>query len=108
MHRADCGLHFADLVNGQDVRMVERRGGSRFLAKALDALVVFGETRRQQLERDLTAQPRVLREIYFTHSSPSDLVNDLVSSDPLAYERSGLRLSQHCGRRLRSDDLNGI
>src|SRR5262245_2799988 len=99
MQRADCGLHFADLVNSQDVRMIERRGGSRFLAKALDALGVCGETRRQQFERDLTAQPTVLRQIDFTHSSPADLVDDLVSPDLLAYERSGLRPAQHCSRR---------
>src|SRR5262245_43698764 len=103
MQRAICGIHLADFINDDDVRVIERGGYAGFLAKASDALSVFGEARRQQLERDLAAQPRVSRQIDLAHSSASDLSYDLVMADRLSVTRLSLRQQRgghFGGRRL--------
>src|SRR5947199_9105708 len=46
----------ADLVNRQDIWMIERDYGARFLLKALQALGVAGKARGQESERGLAAR----------------------------------------------------
>src|SRR5262245_55414985 len=70
-------------MNGDDVRMIERGYCARLLTETLDALGVFGETRRQQLERHLPFQPRVARQIDLTHSSAPDLTYHLIMANRL-------------------------
>src|SRR5437867_1404736 len=45
-----------DIVNGQDIRMVERAGVTCFLLEALAAGGIGGELHRQHLERHLASQ----------------------------------------------------
>src|SRR5438309_3851468 len=45
-------LDLSNLEDGQDVRMVQRRGSPRFLLKATHTLFIPGETGRQYFERD--------------------------------------------------------
>lgn len=49
-----------DLVDGADVRVVQRRGGARLALEALEREVVARELRRQELERDVAPQLRVV------------------------------------------------
>ena len=48
-----------DLVDGDDVRVVERRGGARFLDEAARPSGSAGRLGRQDLDRDRAAEPRV-------------------------------------------------
>src|SRR5262249_37939877 len=97
---------FADLVNGNDVRMIERGGGARLLAEAMDALGIFGEMRRQQFERDLTAQPRVARQIHLAHSSARDLADQVIMPDRLSVTRISRR--HQIGGQLKWRGVNEI
>ena len=47
---------FAERVDGADVRMIERGGGTRLLPEPRDAVRVSRQVRAQNLERDHTAR----------------------------------------------------
>ena len=68
-----CAVLRADIVNGQDVRMVERASGAGFALKAANALGVRGVLRRQKLQRDLALESRITRQINLAH--PADAQN---------------------------------
>src|SRR5262245_18950283 len=69
------------LENGDDVRMVERRGRARFLLEALHPLLISSELLRQEFERQLTSEPGILREINFSHSARPQKRKNLVSAN---------------------------
>ena len=68
----------ADVVDRADVRMVQRRGGAGLALEALQRLPGRGELGRQELERDLAAQPRVLGLVDDAHAAAADPVEDAV------------------------------
>ena len=57
---------FDDLMNGQDVWMIQCRGGLGFLDKASQLVRVPAEFFVQEFDRDFAIEFRVLREIDFT------------------------------------------
>ena len=59
-HQELLSVTFADVVNGADVRMIQRRSGTCLTAEALQKLRVAGVRGRQELHRNLAAQPRIL------------------------------------------------
>src|SRR5437899_12439140 len=76
-HDKVCGSHLSEFVNGQNVRMVESRGGPRFLLEATYAFVIPGEMSEQNFERNLATEPGVFRQINFSHAA---------GSEPLGYQ----------------------
>ncbi len=42
----------ADIAEGADVRMIERRDGARFAIEPRPQLLISGELRREHLDRD--------------------------------------------------------
>src|SRR5262245_56597885 len=72
---------FADFVDRNDVRMVERRGRARFLLEAPHPPGVGGELGWQQLDRHLAPQSRVEREMDLAHAPASERRQNLVSAD---------------------------
>ena len=71
-------VRLADVVDGQDVRMVERRGRARLLLEALTAAGVGGQGLGQHLDRDLAPEPRVPRPIHLAHAAGAERREDLV------------------------------
>ncbi len=72
------GAVSADVVDGEDVWVGQRRGGSGFLLepmKAIDAGRVCG---RQDLDRDVTSQPRIAGAIHLAHPAGAQERHDLV------------------------------
>jgi myo-inositol-1(or 4)-monophosphatase len=63
---------FADVVDGDDVGMVQRRGRAGLALEAADALLVLGEAHRQELERHLAPQTVVLGEINLAHAAGAE------------------------------------
>src|SRR5438128_1947390 len=68
----------ADFMDGGDVWMIERRRRLCFLSEAPHAVLIRGEVSRQNLERNLTIQFCVLREIDLTHATRPELGNDSI------------------------------
>ena len=56
-HEESRAVVIADFVNGEDVRMIERRGGARFVQEAVHPLRIAGEFGRNTFSA--TDRPRV-------------------------------------------------
>ena len=70
-----------DFVDGDDVRMVQRRGGLRLLQEPALAVVVQGRALRQELHRHESVQEQVAGAIHDAHPSFADLLEQLVVAD---------------------------
>ena len=57
-----------DFVNGDDVWMIERRGGLRLLHEPAAAILVGQAVGGQHLDRHLAAQPSIARAIHLAHA----------------------------------------
>ena len=82
LHR-DVGeaLVLADLVNGDDVRMVQGRGGARLLSEAQIVLRTLVEALGEQLDRDDAPEGRVARAVEPAHAAGAELAQDLEAAD---------------------------
>ena len=67
-----------DLVNGDDVRVIEGRGGVCFLDKPAAAILVADAVGRQYLDGHLAVQTRIARAIDLAHPAGADESEDLV------------------------------
>ena len=85
LHR-DVGrpVGFADVVDGQDVGVVQGRGRARFLLEALAAFGMAGHRGRQNLDRDVAAEPGIGRAIDLSHPAGADRGGDAVLSEGTA------------------------
>jgi hypothetical protein len=78
-HEVVAAVVLADVVNGQDVRMIERR---RELRLAFEASARVGvELRRNELDCDRTLQPRVGCPIDDAHAAGAEPAVDAVRSE---------------------------
>ena len=91
----------ADIVDGDDVRMVERGGGPGFQDEAPLALGIAHLCGRQKLERHEAVQARVAGFPDDTHSAAAQLLDDAVMRDGPADHKTGAFLLGGCGRLLR-------
>ena len=83
-----------EAVDRGDVRVVELREELRLALESRQALLVLGERRGQDLDRDLALQPRVGRAVDLAHPALAELGGDLVGAEALADQGgilSGLR-----------------
>ena len=90
----------ADIVNGEDVRMIERAGGAGLLLESPEPVGVFGELFRQHFDGDVTPQPRVVRSINFSHAARAERGRDLIHAEPRAGWESARRLLLQADRTL--------
>ena len=67
-----------DFVNGDDVRVIQRRGGVRLLHESAAAILVADTIGRQHLDRDLAVEPRIASAIDLAHPSGADEGQDFV------------------------------
>src|SRR5258708_1173115 len=66
----------ADIVDGEDVRMIERRGGTCFLLESFQSIRVSRINLRKDLNRDFTIKPCVTSAVDFAHATCADLGGD--------------------------------
>jgi hypothetical protein len=72
---------FADVVNGENVRVIQRGDGAGLLFETAQALSVARERFRKDLQRHFAAETRVARAIHFAHAAGADQRNDFVRSN---------------------------
>src|SRR5262245_13631763 len=53
-------IYFADFMNGEDVRLVERRCRFRLLLEAANPIRIPGECWRKYFKRDFATEPRII------------------------------------------------
>jgi hypothetical protein len=91
-------VFFADVVDGADARMIQRRRGLRFALETAESLRIAGNFIRKEFQRDETMQTRVFRFVHDAHASAAEFFDDAVMRDGEADER-GLGLG-HAGGSL--------
>ena len=98
-HDERCTGTGSDVVDGKNVRVVQRRRGSRFLLEALQAVGVRRETRRQHLDRDIPPEPRIPRAEDLPHAACAEQGHNLVWSEARTWlERHGVGIIEDGGR----------
>ena len=82
LHRDEgATIFFADVVNGADVGMIERRGGTGLAAEALQRLGIASYVIGQKFEGNKPAQARVLGLVDNAHAATTELLDDAVVRD---------------------------
>ena len=67
-------------MHRHDVRMIEARGGPRFLLETLASDRIGGHVTPDHFQRDSTTQPRVLRLVHFAHTASAEgSLHDIVT-----------------------------
>ncbi len=75
------GAVLADVVDGADVWMVERRGDAGLALEPIQRLGIAGQIGRQELQRDLAAQTHVFGAIDDAHAAGAEALENLVMAD---------------------------
>src|SRR5262249_11835456 len=89
----------------QNVRMIERGGGMRFLLEAAQSEGVTGQRCGQNFDRHIAPQPFITRAIYYAHPATPEQRLDFVCSDALSGDQLRDRLTEHIRfERLCGDD----
>ena len=83
-HDEGARVEVAEVVDDEDVRMIERRGGSRLGVEPAQTIGVGGDLRRQQLQRDRTIELRIVRAIDLAHAAGADPRDDAIAADGAA------------------------
>jgi hypothetical protein len=76
-----------DIVNGEDIRMIERRRRARLVLEPLAQVLVIANGSGKNFQRDGTLQLAVVREIHLTHPARTNERTDLVTTET----RTGLK-----------------
>ena len=71
----------ADFVDGDDVRMIQRGGGLRFLDEAAPLVVGAGAVRRQEFQRRGAIEQDIAGLVDHAHPAFAELFEDLVMAD---------------------------
>ena len=79
-HDAEGAVELLEGVDGGDARMGQARRGPRLAAQAPPPAFVAGEPRRQGLDRDEPAEPRILGEMHDPHAALAELADDAVGT----------------------------
>ena len=87
----------ADLVNCQNIRMIQRRGGARLAFETAQLRLVRRQSLREKLERDFAPESLVSRQIDLAHSADANERLDPVMTDRFAHHRAGPVVSQKFG-----------
>jgi hypothetical protein len=74
-------VNLANLINRDDVWMIQRRGGARFLLKAAYSFRLVGKTIGQYFKRHFAAQLCILRQIDFSHPAGAEERSDPVVAE---------------------------
>src|SRR6185437_1489574 len=76
------------VIDGADVRMIERGRGARFASESFDRLGIVRDIVGEEFQRNVSAEARVLGFVDHAHSAATQLFHDAIVRDVAAYDRS--------------------
>ena len=107
LHReVEHPVDLAGVVDGDDVRVLERGGDPRLAREALAEALGLGEVGRDDLDGGAALEVQVLRAVDHAHAAAADPLLDPVSRDDRAEARVVARVRHHApqyGRRRRDE-----
>jgi hypothetical protein len=68
----------SDVVDGENVRVIQRRGRARFLFKPSRAIGIGHDVGGQDFDGDIASESRIVRAVDLAHTSSTDKGGDLV------------------------------
>ena len=71
----------ADVVDGQDVRVIQLPGGARLLLEAMHAARIGRERLGDQLDRDVAPEAWIARAVDLAHAAGAEPADDLIRTD---------------------------
>jgi hypothetical protein len=72
---------FVDVIDSADVRMVQRRGRSRFALKSLDGRMILGKLLGEKFQAHVAAEAKVLGFVHNPHPAAAQLFQNAVMGD---------------------------
>jgi hypothetical protein len=97
---------FADLVNGADIGMVQRRGSFGFTLEAAERLRILRYIVRKELQGDETTKIGVLCFVDDAHPTAAEFFDDAVMGDGLAdHGAMPMLCGESCGVNLEGKTL---
>ena len=94
----------AGIVNGKDIRMIERRNRARLLLESPQPFGIGGKGRRQNFDCDFAAQTRIPRPVHLAHAARAHRDKNFIG----AKFRSGRETHLRCLRRPREVALASV
>ncbi len=88
-----AALLLLNIVNGADIRMIERRCGASFALEAFQSLRIVGNLVWKKLESDEATELEVFRFKYHTHATAANVADYAVMGNRLP---NGLEGRAHC------------
>jgi len=79
---------FADVMNCEDIRMIQRARCAGFLLEAMQPLLIVGERRREYFYSDLSTETSISRAIDFSHSARTEGRDDFVRPEACARRKT--------------------
>ena len=68
-------------MDGEDVGMIQRRGGARLLLEALESIRIERARGGQDLDGDVASQPRIARAVDLSHAASTNGGDDFVGAE---------------------------
>ena len=106
-------LGIADVIDAAYVRMRDLPRDADLAMKGVEPVLVGGQRRRQELERDRVSEPQIVGVIDDAHATASELADDAIAAglDRTGLDRAGLcRMRRHRrpGHLVRAERLQGV
>src|SRR5438128_10900010 len=87
-HNELLPLMLTDLIHRADVRMIERRGSTRFAQEALERALIFRQILGQELQGHQSLQDKVFGTVNDPHAAASELFENAVVGHSRAKHRA--------------------
>ena len=84
-------FEFSNVVDGADVRVIQRRRSARFAPKSLDRLRVLRNIVGKEFQRHVPAKPRVLGLVNHAHPSAAQFFEHGIVGNCATYIRGSVR-----------------
>ena len=89
----------ANVVDRENIGMIERARGARFLLESPQPVGIAGEIGGQNLDGNFAAQSRIFRAVHFTHAARAQRRDDLVGPEFCARSQSHLCVGLYVGSK---------
>jgi hypothetical protein len=85
-HHVGSAVDRAEIMNDENIGMVERGSGARFVVEAAEANGIGRDVCRQELHGDVAIELRIARQVYLAHPAGADLRQYLIRTNTAAYQ----------------------
>jgi hypothetical protein len=89
----------AKIVNGEDVRLIERRRGACFHLKPMKPIGVGGKDRREDFDRDIAAEARIAGAVDLADAAGAAGGQDLIRAEMGAWGQGHSGRREYIGRK---------